>query len=97
MWSPDYWADWYERLDSHVIPLLRRSVDQVEVGAPPVETDDGWLLIYADIQDYLRGETASSASRRPFSTATTAAGHRMTHDPLLRPEAPYETWDSCRA
>ena len=52
MWSEEYWEDWYASLDSHVIPLLRSSSDHLEVGASPVKTDKGWLLIYCYIKDY---------------------------------------------
>lgn len=90
--SPDYWADWYERLDSHVVPLLRRPGDQIEVGAPPLETPDGWLLVYAEIEDYTRGE------RRLFGVHAALLDadepQRVlgrTHGPLLWPEEPYET------
>lgn len=52
IWSRDYWSNWYEKLDSRVIGLLRSLEDQVEVGAVPLWTEYGWLLIYSYIRNY---------------------------------------------
>jgi len=52
LWSEDYWQAWYRDLDRHVVPLLRSPADQVEVGAAPLATAQGWLLVYAYIRDY---------------------------------------------
>lgn len=52
LWSPEYWQAWYRRLDEHVVPLMRDADDQVEVGAPPLATAAGWLLLYARITGY---------------------------------------------
>lgn len=52
LWSTHYWSEWYASLDNHVLPLLRNEHDHVEVGAAPVKTDQGWLLIYSYIQHY---------------------------------------------
>ncbi len=51
--SPDYWRDWHEHMSDHALPELRRAdIDHVEVGAAPVLTEKGWLLIYSYIEDY---------------------------------------------
>lgn len=52
IWSPKYWKNWYANLDSHVISLLRSRHDHVEVGAPPIKTKHGWLLVYSYIKNY---------------------------------------------
>ena len=52
MWSEDYWNEWYEHLNTHIIPLRREVDDQVELGAPPIKTKDGWLVIYSHITHY---------------------------------------------
>jgi predicted GH43/DUF377 family glycosyl hydrolase len=58
MWSPDYWRKWYQELETHELPLRRVTSDQLEIGAVPVETEDGWLLIYSHIQNYYNGKKA---------------------------------------
>ena len=52
IWSEKYWEKWYRSLNSHIIPLERRNQDQIEVGAPPLKTKYGWLLVYCYIQNY---------------------------------------------
>ena len=60
--SPDYWRDWHDHLADHTLPELRRGDDDhVEVGASPLLTTHGWLLIYAYIQNYY------DESKRVFS------------------------------
>lgn len=51
--NPEYWHAWHEHLAEHALPELRRSDgDHIEVGAAPVMTELGWLLIYSYIEDY---------------------------------------------
>ncbi|HSW89374.1 MAG TPA: hypothetical protein VLH19_00710 [Patescibacteria group bacterium] len=52
LWSPLFWHEWYEHLSEHVLPLERVNSDQLEVGAVPVKTEKGWLVIYAHIRHY---------------------------------------------
>lgn len=54
--EPSYWEDWHAHLSEHALPEMQRSEhDHVEVGAAPLLTDTGWLLIYAYIQNYYDG------------------------------------------
>jgi len=53
IWSNVYWEDWFSSLDEHTILLPRSERDQIEVGAPPIKTKYGWLLIYSYIRNYL--------------------------------------------
>ncbi|MFH0890967.1 MAG: hypothetical protein V1856_02965 [Candidatus Liptonbacteria bacterium] len=52
IWSEKYWKKWYENLEAHEIGLGRNSNDHIEVGAPPIKTKHGWLLIYSYIENY---------------------------------------------
>lgn len=48
-----YWQGWHDHLPEHALPELRRiDGDHIEVGAAPLATDMGWLLIYSYIEDY---------------------------------------------
>jgi predicted GH43/DUF377 family glycosyl hydrolase len=54
--DPAYWEHWHNDLASHALPELRRTDgDHIEVGASPLLTEQGWLLIYAYIQNYYDG------------------------------------------
>jgi beta-1,2-mannobiose phosphorylase / 1,2-beta-oligomannan phosphorylase len=51
--DPNYWNTWHDNLASHALPeLRRRDEDHVEVGASPLLTKKGWLIVYAYIQKY---------------------------------------------
>jgi predicted GH43/DUF377 family glycosyl hydrolase len=55
IWTPAYWDEWYSELDAHVVPLQRNENDHIELGAPPIKTDRGWLIIYSYIRNYFHG------------------------------------------
>ncbi len=91
MWSGCYWEDWYAFSDRHVIPLLRGPSDHLEVGAPPIKTKAGWLLVYSYIQNYF------SDRNRVFGIEAVLLDLKnpqkvigRTSGPLLIPEKDYE-------
>ena len=52
-YNPAYWEQWHTHLSEHSLPELRREdSDHVEVGASPLLTESGWLLVYSYIQNY---------------------------------------------
>jgi predicted GH43/DUF377 family glycosyl hydrolase len=55
IWTPAFWDEWYSELDAHVVPLQRNENDHIELGAPPIRTDRGWLIIYSYIRNYFHG------------------------------------------
>ncbi len=55
MWSKDFWDNWHKNLDEHSLPIRRNPGDQVELGAPPLKTEKGWLVFYSHIQNYNGG------------------------------------------
>ena len=50
--SPEFWNKWHEKIGEFEINPRRRADDHIEVGAPPLLTPYGWLLIYSHIQHY---------------------------------------------
>lgn len=52
LWDSQKWNKWYKNLSKNAIDLRREESDLTEVGAPPIKTQDGWLLIYSHIQNY---------------------------------------------
>lgn len=51
-WKPEFWEKWYATLDTHIINPRRSQYEHVEVGATPIKTPHGWLLVYSHIQNY---------------------------------------------
>lgn len=53
LWNEEKWTTWRENLDAHIIDDPRDNEnDHVEVGAVPIKTEHGWLLIYSHIKNY---------------------------------------------
>jgi len=92
MWSESYWNKWYSELDTHVIPLLRHANDHIEVGAPPVKTEKGWLLIYSYIQNYFSPEKIFGVEAILLSLQRPAQVIGKIREPLLFPERDYELY-----
>ena len=91
IWSKDYWQKWYTELDDHVIPLMRDDKDQVEVGAVPIKTKEGWLVVYCYIRNYqnLWGRIFGiEAVLLDLENPKKIVGR--TIGPLLTPEEDYE-------
>jgi beta-1,2-mannobiose phosphorylase / 1,2-beta-oligomannan phosphorylase len=47
LWDVDFWNTWVSDLDKHSVDFRRNEYDHLEVGAPPIKTKYGWLLIFA--------------------------------------------------
>jgi predicted GH43/DUF377 family glycosyl hydrolase len=91
IWSKDWWDAWYKDLDSHVVPLQRKKEDHIEVGAPPVKTDKGWVLVYCYIHNYNGGGNrifGIEAALLDLKDPRKIIGR--TPEPLLVPEKSYE-------
>lgn len=52
MWSEDYWEEWQAGMDEQKLSIRREEDDHIELGAPPVKTKKGWLVVYSHIQHY---------------------------------------------
>jgi predicted GH43/DUF377 family glycosyl hydrolase len=92
MWSPEYWEGWYTFLDDHVLPLLRTPNDHIEVGAPPIMTEFGWLLIYSYIQNYFSPPPIFGIEAVLLDLENPANIVARTEKPLLVPQAVYEKY-----
>lgn len=91
IWDTDFWSEWYNNLHHHILDLPRFNTDHVEVGAVPVKTDQGWILIYSHIQNYLQPEKRTfgiEAALLDLQDPQQIIGR--TNQPLLVPEKEYE-------
>lgn len=79
---PEYWLKWHSELASHALPELRRGEkDHIEVGAAPLKTDAGWLLLYSYIQNYYDG------NKRIFSVEAALLDHDNPQSLISRTES----------
>lgn len=57
--TKSFWNDYLKNLKDHIVldPKDIFEVKYIGTGGPPIETDDGWLLIYHGVQETLTGRT----------------------------------------
>ena len=91
--DPEYWHRWHDHLADHALPELRREDrDHVEVGASPLLTEKGWLLVYSYIEEYY------DEHRRIFSVEAALLDHDDPQklisrtESILVPEEIYEEY-----
>lgn len=90
MWSPNYWKQWYEHIDEHLLDLQRKFRDHIEVGAAPVKTDAGWILVHSYIYDYKTGKPNFTVEAVLLDIKDPRKILGRTPSPLLYPEKMYE-------
>lgn len=90
IWSEHYWTDWYNNANEQIIHLLRDARDQVELGAPPIKTDHGWLVIYSYIRNYLSNDKIFGIEAVLLDLEDPRKVIGRTTLPMLTPEEDYE-------
>ncbi|MFZ2188705.1 MAG: hypothetical protein WAV73_04045 [Candidatus Moraniibacteriota bacterium] len=92
LWSEELWSKWYENLDEHVVPLQRDPEDHIELGAPPIKTKDGWLLVYSYIKDYLNERRTFGIEAALLDLDDPRKILGRTEMPFMVPEEEYEMY-----
>lgn len=92
MWSEAYWNEWYSSLQTHEIRLQRGDTDHVEIGAPPLLTPDGWLLVYSHIRNYFTERKIFGIEAVLLDRDDPRKILARTNAPLLVPEEEYELY-----
>lgn len=90
MWSEAYWKKWYKNFEKHSLPLLRRPGDHIEVGAPPLKTKYGWLLLYAHIRNYFSNRRLFGVQAVLLDLENPAKIIAEFESPILTPREYYE-------
>ncbi len=62
--TKEYWIDHIRDLTSHIVldPFYGFEVNYVGAGGPPIETEDGWLIIYHGVCETSIGKTYHAAA-----------------------------------
>jgi len=93
LWDQNFWFKW-EKEQKETLVLNRDEYDHVEIGANPIETKNGWLLVYSHIQNYLAhperpnkvyGIEAVLLDKKNLSKIV-----GRTRGPIITPEESYE-------
>lgn len=93
LWNKEKWEDWYKDLDKNTIDPRRSPTDHVEVGAVPLKTEHGWLLIYSHIKNYFGGGPrvfGVEALLLDINDPRKIIG--KTKNPIMVPEISYEKY-----
>lgn len=94
LWSPIFWEKWSLNTSQYDIDPKRNPYDHVEIGAPPLKTPQGWLLVYSHIQNYFGNPDnfkpifGIEALLLDLNNPQIIVGR--THGPILVPQEQYE-------
>lgn len=94
LWDKSFWEKWTKEIDKHIVNFEKNPYDHLEVGAPPIKTKYGWLLIYSHIQNYFPSPEnldrifGIEALLLDLNDPTKICGR--TRGPILAPEESYE-------
>jgi predicted GH43/DUF377 family glycosyl hydrolase len=92
IWDKKWWDNWYENLDKHKIPIHHTKKDHIEVGAAPIKTKFGWILVFCYIQNYFAKSRIFRIDAALLDLDNPQKLIGQTLDPLLIPEEQYEIY-----
>ena len=90
MWSEKYWKNWYKNYHKNELDLKRSTDDHIEIGAPPIKTKKGWLLIYSHIQNYFSDKRLFGIEAVLLDLKDPTKVIAKTEYPIMVPEEYYE-------
>jgi len=92
IYSKDYWEDWFSRQDEFSLSLLRDPSHQVELGAPPIKTEAGWLFIYSYTTNYYTNDKVFGIEAALLDLNNPHNIIGRSSEAMLTPEADYELY-----
>ena len=62
--TKEYWQNYFLHLDENIVlvPKYKHEVSYIGAGCPPIETENGWLLIYHGVHDTPQGYVYSACA-----------------------------------
>lgn len=90
IWDEKYWNKWYRELDKHILNVQKADSEQVEVGAVPIKTKEGWLFVYSHIKDYFSNNKIFGIQALLLDKKNPKKIIGKTRGPFLVPEETYE-------
>jgi len=90
MWSEEFWNNWWKDVDAHKISFRRLPSDHLEVGAPPIKTPKGWLMVYSHIQKYGHHDQVFGIETVLLNLKNPRLIVGRTKGPFMVPDAYYE-------
>ncbi|MDG2431398.1 pesticidal protein Cry7Aa [Flavobacterium sp.] len=89
--TKEFWENYLKDLSSHIIldPLYNFEVNYLGAGCPPIETEDGWLMIYHGVCETNIGKTYHAAAALLDINNPKKVIARLPY-PIFSPEAEWE-------
>ncbi|EIA07144.1 pesticidal protein Cry7Aa [Flavobacterium frigoris] len=89
--TKEFWENYLKDLSSHIVldPLYNFEVNYLGAGCPPIETEDGWLMIYHGVCETNIGKTYHAAAALLDINDPEKVIARLPY-PLFSPEAEWE-------
>lgn len=89
--TPQFWTDYFLHFNRNIVlsPKHRHEISYIGGGCPPIETPQGWLLIYHSVKDSVEGYVYSACAALLDLENPVKEIARLPH-PLFKPELPYE-------
>ena len=62
--TTDFWQNYFSHFDEYLVltPKYPHEVSYIGSGCPPIETKDGWLMIYHGVHDTVKGYVYSACA-----------------------------------
>lgn len=92
IWNSALWEEWYKNINAHTLNIQRNEKDHIEVGAQPIRTQKGWVVLYSYIQNYKTDRPTFSVEALLLDLKDPTKIIGKTEAPLLVPEEEYEIY-----
>jgi len=89
--TKEFWKKYFSKLQDHIVidPVYAHELSYIGGGCPPIETEQGWLLIYHGVQETERGLVYSACAALLDLNDPTKELARLPY-PLFFPEYEWE-------
>jgi predicted GH43/DUF377 family glycosyl hydrolase len=89
--TPEFWKNYLTHLSEHILikPKYEHEIAYVGGGCPPVETEDGWLVIYHGVKTAAKGYEYSACAALFALDDPKREIARLPY-PLFKPDQDYE-------
>jgi predicted GH43/DUF377 family glycosyl hydrolase len=90
--TPEFWTNYYSDFTNYIFfePHYGHESSYIGAGCPPIELDEGWLMIYHSVHDTPGGYIYSASAALLDRNDPTIEIARLPY-PLFTPETDYET------
>ncbi|MFN3852065.1 MAG: hypothetical protein ACK4NY_21700 [Spirosomataceae bacterium] len=89
--TTEFWQNYFLHLDEHIVlsPKYQHEVSYIGGGCPPIETPNGWLVIYHSVYDTVEGYVYSACASLLDIKNPQIELSRLPY-PLFKPEMEWE-------